>query len=206
MGMTVKKLAQEIGVTDQTIRNWVKSGKIPYHVAPSNRAYFTDDDLKRIIKKGNQNKTWAYYARSSCGSNTALDNQIKLLTNTYGTNAIIIKDKGSGLNEKRKGLNKLLNLTKTEQITDIAITTQDRLTRFGYEYLKRYCTDHNVRIHVLNGPTEQQPEQELINDFMALLASFSGRYYHLRNTENKQKFLKEVNQKASTHAITGDES
>lgn len=194
MGYTVKGLAEKMGVTPQTVRLWVHSGKVPYHVGPNNRTFFTDEDVKQIIKEPNKHETiWAYYARSSCGNQTAINNQIELLKNAYGnTPTYIINDKASGLNENRKGLNKILDLAHTNQITDIAITTQDRLTRFGYKYIQKYLTDNNVKIHILQGTTEKQPEQELIDDFMALLASFSGRYYHLRNTENQQKLLQQA--------------
>ena len=94
--------------------------------------------------------------------------------------------------EHRKGLKKLLDLARDKKITDIAITTEDRLTRFGYEYITRYLTENGVHMHVLIGTTERQPEAELIDDFMALLASFSGRYYHLRNNDNEKRFLKDI--------------
>lgn len=192
MGYTIPGLAKQIGVTPQTIRNWVNKDMIPSHIAPSGRTFFTDEDVTQIINKKQNTRIWAHYARSSCGSKTALQNQLNQLEEKYGTPEYTIKDSASGLNEKRKGLQKILDLARDKKITDIAITTEDRLTRFGYEYLKRYLTENGVNIHILTGTTEKQPEAELIDDFMTLLASFSGRYYHLRNNKNEKKFLKDI--------------
>lgn len=194
MGLSVSGLAEMMGVQGQTVRVWVRKGKIPYHRSPSNRVFFTDEDIQTILNQHNTHPTsWAYYARSSCGSTTALNNQIEQLKAAYGdTPTHIITDRASGLNENRKGLHQILNLAKQHKITDIAITTQDRLTRFGYTYLEKYLQDNGITIHCLEGKTEKQPEQELIDDFMTLLASFSGKYYHLRSTKNQQRFIKEA--------------
>lgn len=197
MGMNVPGLAKMMGVQGQTVRLWIKQGKIPYHVNPSGRAYFTDDDLEKIIKKPTP-QSWCHYARSSCGSTTAINNQLTRLAEEYGTPKYSITDRASGLNEKRHGLQQILAHARNGEITDLAITTTDRLTRFGYTYLETYLTEHGVTIHVLEGTTEKQPEAELIDDFMALLASFSGRYYHLRSAKNQQRFLEQAQAKAAT--------
>ena len=199
MGYTIPGLAKQIGVTPQTIRNWVNKDMIPSHIAPSGRTFFTDEDVTQIINKKQNIRVWAHYARSSCGSKTALQNQLNQLEEKYGTPEYTIKDSASGLNEKRKGLQKILDLARDKKITDIAITTEDRLTRFGYEYLNRYLTENGVNIHILTGTTEKQPEAELIDDFMALLASFSGRYYHLRSNKNEKKFLKDIENQVKDH-------
>lgn len=192
MGYTIPGLAKQVGVTPQTVRNWVSKGMIPSHIAPSGRTFFTDEDVNEILNKTQNTHTWAHYARSSCGNKTAIQNQLDQLQDKYGTPKYTIKDTVSGLNEKRKGLQRLLDLARDKKITDIAITTEDRLTRFGYEYITRYLTENGVHIHVLTGTTEKQPEAELIDDFMALLASFSGRYYHLRSNKNEKRFLKDI--------------
>ena len=36
------------------------------------------------------------------------------------------------------------------EISNIYLTYQDRLTRFGFQYLEQYFTSHGTLIHVLN--------------------------------------------------------
>jgi putative resolvase len=97
-----------------------------------------------------------------------------------------IEDVASGLNDRRKGLIKLMNLAKHGKITDLAIRYRDRLTRFGYEYLHQYFESHDVNIHVLdNHIDEKSAQEELVEDLMAIIASFSGRLYGIRSHKNQ---------------------
>lgn len=198
-GLTTSGLADLMGVKTQTIRNWIKAGKIPHHTAPSGRAYFTEHDIKTITSGQTTQTITAFYARSSCGSKTAINNQLKTLETAYGEPAYKIRDTNSGLNEHRKGLAKLMKMAHDGEINNIAITTQDRLTRFGYKYLEEYFKAYNVTITVLEGEVEKQPEQELLDDFMALIASFSGRYYHMRGTKREERFIQEVNKRGQAN-------
>ena len=58
-----------------------------------------------------------------------MDSQINKLTKAYGSPVLIFKDKGSGLNENRKGLLKSLDEAKNGSFNRLAIVAKDRLTR-----------------------------------------------------------------------------
>ena len=64
---------------------------------------------------------------------------------------------------------------------------EDRLTRFGQEYLQRLFASFGVTLTVLEPGAEKTPEQELTEDLLALIASFSGRLYWM--CSHKQKDL-----------------
>ena len=60
-----------------------------------------------------------------------------------------------------------------------------RLTRFGFNYLERICNHHGVRIIVVKDIDKTKSiEQELAEDLMSLIASFSGKLYGLRSKGN----------------------
>lgn len=98
---------------------------------------------------------------------------------------------------------KVVNNIKT-----VYVTHQDRLTRFGYKYLKRLLALSNVELISLHETiSPPHPQEELIRDFMSLLASFSGKYYRLRGKENSRKFLEQVEADLNGNTTTaGDES
>lgn len=187
------KMAQIMGCTPQTIRKWVDTGKIPYHKNPAGQLIFTEDDIKQALGDSNttntNKQTWAYYLRSSQGKTSALNNQEKLLRSQYPQPKYIIKDRASGLNENRKGLNRLITLAKNGEITDIAITNKDRLTRFGYKYLEELFQQNGIKLHYIQTKQTKDAADELMDDFMALIASFSGRFYQQRNKANTKKLL-----------------
>ena len=89
---------------------------------------------------------------------------------------VTFSDVGSGLNDKRKGLLKLMDLAKKE-ITDVAIRYRDRLTRFGYGYLEEYFKSHNVTIHVLDEKENTKSiQEELADDLIGIITSFQKNY------------------------------
>jgi predicted site-specific integrase-resolvase len=81
----------------------------------------------------------------------------------------------------------LLKLVVEDQVGEIAITYADRLTRFGQEYLDVLFASFGVTLTILEPGAEKTPEQELTDDLLALIASFSGRLYGMRS--HKQQAL-----------------
>ena len=98
----------------------------------------------------------------------------------------IIKECGSGLNEKRKGFLKILKLVSDRKIDKVVIEHKDRLTRFGFEILTYFFDTYGVEIEVVD-KKDYTFEEELTNDMMMLIASFSGKLYSKRAKENKSK-------------------
>ena len=86
----------------------------------------------------------------------------------------IIKEVGSGLNDDRK---KLIKILKDPSITKIVVEHKDRLTRFGFNYIKILS---NAEIEVVNNVDNN--EQDLMQDFVSLVTSFCARLYGRRRT------------------------
>ena len=56
---------------------------------------------------------------------------------------------------------------------------RDRLARFGVGWIERYLSVCGVSVEVLHERGDKSLLEELMDDFMALLASFSGRFYQV---------------------------
>lgn len=97
----------------------------------------------------------------------------------------VITDVGSGLNANRKGLNKLIKYVIESKVDTVYIKYKDRLTRFGYEYLEKFFESYDVKIIVLEDGESKTNQEELVEDMMSLIASFSGKFYGLRSKEKK---------------------
>ena len=103
-------------------------------------------------------------------------------------NPLILKEVGSGLNDKRPQLQKLLKMVCNDEIRNVYITYKDRLTRFGYNYLETMFLEHNVNIIVVKDENaDKSVQEELVEDMMSLIASFSGKLYGMRSKKNKIK-------------------
>ena len=71
------------------------------------------------------------------------------------------------------------------------IEHKDRLTRFQYNLIEFFFNSYGVEIELLD-KKEYTEQEELVNDMMMLIASFSGRLYSARAKENARKRKQEI--------------
>jgi len=93
----------------------------------------------------------------------------------------IVKECASGLNDKRPKLQKILKENKS---TRIIVEHKDRLTRFGFEYIK---TLYDGELVIINEITESQ--NDLMQDFVSLVTSFCARLYGQRRNKRRTEQL-----------------
>lgn len=98
---------------------------------------------------------------------------------------------GSGLNDKRKGFIKLCDLVVNGKINKVVIEHKDRLTRFQCNLIEFFLNSYGVEIELLD-KKEYTEQEELVNDMMMLIVSFSGRLYSARAKENTKKRKQEI--------------
>jgi putative resolvase len=197
--LTMKEAKQLLGVSTKTIQNWDRAGIIEVVRTPGGRRRIPLSEIERLRGKSplSQKKKIAIYARVSSNEQKQkgdLERQINFIKDNLGEGFLLIEilsDVGSGLNDKRKGLHKLMKLAKENEITDIAIRYKDRLTRFGYGYLEEFFNSHSVTIHILDQEEEiKTAQEELADDLISIITSFSGKLYGLRSKKHKE--LKEI--------------
>ena len=60
-----------------------------------------------------------------------------------------------------------MGMARRGEVTDLAITYRDRLTRFGFGYLQEFFSGYGVRIHVVDGQEDRKSvQEELVDDLM----------------------------------------
>ncbi len=94
---------------------------------------------------------------------------------------LVAQDRASGLNDKRRGLQRVLKAARDRRIDLVIVTHEDRLTRFGFGHLKALFEAYGCEVRVLHERPDGDPQQELLADFMSLIATFSGRLYGQRS-------------------------
>ena len=58
-------------------------------------------------------------------------------------------------------------------------TYKDRLTQYGYKYLKQYICEFEVDVKYLDTLDKQSPESEMVEDLVIIIPSFSRTFYKL---------------------------
>ena len=195
---SISKTADILGVSQKTLRVWDKQNKlIPVLTSGGHRRY-KETDINAFIgiePISNDNKEiCVIYARvSSQKQKTSgdLDRQSQRLSEYCAKHNLyvehIIKDVGSGLNDKRIGFNQLTNLVITGKVNKVIVEHKDRLTRFQFNFIKKMYAVFGCEIIVLDDKEDVSDAEELTRDLMALLASFSGKYYGRRSIESRKK-------------------
>ena len=196
----VHEVAEILGVTTKTVRNYDKDGKIKTCRTEGNHRMIAREDLIAfldskglIVNNINDGKRDIIYARVSSHDQKKggdLDRQAMYLIDKIDNliNPLILKEVGSGLNDKRPQLQKLLKMVCNYEVRNIYITYKDRLTRFGYHYLETMFLAHNVNIIIVKDENaEKSVQEELVEDMMSLIASFSGKLYGMRSKKKKIK-------------------
>jgi len=160
---------------------------------------FDENEIRRVIegkKRRNKKKKpgVAVYSRVSSHEQKKkgdLRRQEGRLLNFCSQNKLPIidklKDVGSGLNAKRKGLQRLFKLVTRGKISEVLITYPDRLTRFGFLYLKSFFDSYGVKITVLESRQVNSVQQEMVDDLIAIITSFSGKIHGMRGRKRKIK-------------------
>ena len=205
MPIRVSQAAEILQVSPQTVRNFCNMGKLPYELNTANQRVFKEQDLLdfKRARLGLPPETVStyFYVRTSSKQDVSLANQEDKLRSSYGEPTAIFKDTASGLSDKRRGLNKLFTeLENTHGSKIVYITNKDRLTRFNFRFLERYLKLLNTEIIILDSDETKEPLEVLMQDFMSLLASFSGKFYRLRGWDQRRKFLKDVQDEVDKHA------
>ena len=126
--------------------------------------------------------------------------QERLLTHycaAKGWHHEIISDLGSGLNYRKKGLKRLIDLILTSKISRLVLTHKDRLLRFGSELIFTLCEIKEIEVVLINQGNLSSFEEELTKDVLEIITVFSARLYGKRSHRNK-KLLNAV------QALTGE--
>ena len=159
------EVAKILNLTKKTVQKYDQIGKLKFCRTNSNYRLLKRDDLLDYLNNEgllcdiSLEKRDVIYARVSSNEQKIkgdLDRQAIFLieNNSDLINPLILKEVGSGLNDKRKKLIELINLVCDDQVRNVYVTYKDRLTRFGFNYLEEMFKKHNVKIIVVKDKTE----------------------------------------------------
>lgn len=183
--MKLSHYAKKIGLDYRTVWNWYKEGKIPNaYQTHSGTIIIPDEEIEHKQEYG-----VILYARTSSSKNKELlDNQVERLKNYAISRGYkikqIVKEFGSGLNDERKQLSKIL---QDNQYDKIIVENKDRLTRFGFNWIQLLTGN---RIEVINEAKEK--DEDIVKDLISIIHCFSARIYGLRRSQKFDTKIRQV--------------
>lgn len=174
-----KKAQSFFKVSEQTLRDWANSGKLDFITTlRGHRRYkilILPDTRKKII-----------YARvSSKKQEDDLERQAIFLQTKY-PDYELIKDIGSGINNKRPGFRRILEQLFKGHIEEVVVTTGDRFSRFGSDMFEWIFEQFGAKLTAVNSKRFKSTQEELSEDLMAIITVFTARYYGRRSYKNQK--------------------
>ncbi|NMG10974.1 IS607 family transposase [Brasilonema sp. UFV-L1] len=147
------------------------------------------------LKPPESNRKIIIYCRvSSNNQKPELKNQVLAMENFCLAKGIAVTETiteiGGGLNFKRKKFIALVMSILKGEISTLVVAHKDRLCRFAFEFVEELPDSSDCQIIVANQES-LSPQQELVEDLMAIIHCFSCRLYGLRNysKEIKEKLV-----------------
>ncbi len=187
----ISEFAQRIGRATSTIRRWEREGKLTAKRLPSGQRYFDESDVRAMLGGAPNKRLTVVYCRvSSAGQKGDLASQVAAMEAFCLSGSIAvdewIKEVGSGMNFKRKQFLGLLDRIERGEIARVLVAHKDRLVRFGFDLLEHRAHEQGCELVVANHES-LSPEQEMVEDLLAIVQTFSCRLYGMRKYKKQIK-------------------
>jgi len=180
--ISVKESCKILGVCARTLHNYAMEGKIDYIRTHGNWKKY---NIRKYLKDNgcSEKKKICYCRVSSADRKDDLERQIKSLTEKYPKYEII-SDIGSGINFKRKGLQKLIEMAIDGKLSKLVINYKDRLCRIGFELLEFIFTKYSQTKIIIENESEKNINDEITNDLIEIVTVYSSKIYGARSHKN----------------------
>ena len=189
--MSIGKFAKELGVTPEHVRTMHRTGEvIPARISEKGTRYYSEEQLRELKNtqfSQREEKVVAYCRVSTKSQKADLEKQVENVKSymyAKGYSFEVITDIGSGINYKNKGLQELVSLIDSNQVSKVVILHKDKLVRFGFELVQLLCELHDVEIEIID-KSEHSEDEELTDDLTQIVTVFANRLYGSRSKKTK---------------------
>jgi predicted site-specific integrase-resolvase len=194
--LSIGQAAAVIGVSVSTMRRWDKNSSFPsmirtqgghrrYSLKAIRQIFFGESSVSE------SRQTTVLYSRvSSSDQLNDLERQAERLRTkavTENWKILEIRDQGSGINCKKRGLKKLLSLICNQKIIRVVLTHKDRLLRFGSELIFQICKEFGIDVVILDDYVAKDFNEELAAEIIEIITVSSARLYGKRSHQNRKR-------------------
>ena len=182
----IGEFADKIGRSSSTVRRWEAEGRIEAKRSLGGQRYFDDSDVRKALRinvPDIDRKTVVYCRVSSTGQKDDLKSQQWSMEQFCIARGVSvdewITEVGGGMNFNRKKFLGIVDRISDGDVERLIVAHKDRLTRFGFDLIEHIARRNDCEVIVANAET-LSPQQELVEDLLAIIHTFSCRLYGLR--------------------------
>jgi putative resolvase len=179
--MKLSAYAKQQGISYQTAWRMWQRGELPAHQLPSGTVIV---EVPAALQAVRPQKVAVYARVSSTEHRKDLEGQAERVAAFCAAKgwqvAKIVKECGSGVNDQRP---QFLALLADTSISHIVVEQKDRCSRFGVAYIQTLLKTQGRELVIVNEAEEGQ--EDLLQDFVAIITSFTARLYGRRRASRK---------------------
>lgn len=184
--MKLSAFAKHLGISYDTAWRMWKRGELAAYQLPSGTVIVESPTSPATLPSPQK---VAVYTRVSSTENRAnLDSQAERVISFCIARgwvvSKVVKECGSGVNDQRP---QFLALLADTSITHIVVEHKDRCSRFGVAYIQTLLAAQGRELVIMN-QAETGPD-DLMQDFAAIITSFTARLYGRRRAGRKKQEL-----------------
>ena len=183
--MSITEFANTLGVIPDTVRRWERSGKLSPERTHGGHRRYTEKDVQNALRLKilDKPKRKVIYCRvSGANQKDDLKSQVEVMELFAIGRGLItetITEIGDGMNMSRPKFLKIVTDIINGDIDTVIVAHKDRLARFGFELVENIAKTYGCEIIVVNCE-KLSPQQEMVEDLMSIIHTFSCRLYGLR--------------------------
>jgi len=180
-------------VSRDTLRRWADEGKVKvYKSKGGHRRYWIGQEEIETVHKAKEKinifqkkkftDTLIYGRVSSSKQRFDLERQIKQIENYCQEkkyNYQTITDIASGINFKRKGLQKILDIAIQGNLKRIVVAHKDRLARIGFDLIETILSKYGTVIDIIE-TENSNGESEIKEDIISIITHYTAKFYGSR--------------------------
>lgn len=202
--LPLAKAAELLGVHKDTLRDWSDAGEIEAVRTPGRWRKYRLSDIEKLQgieshERENQEVRAVAYCRVSShdqkkkGDLERQSDRVVAHVARQGYKLVqAFEEISSGMSDTRPKLHRLFKLVDAHEVDVVVVEHKDRLCRFNFGYLQAYFQSHGVEVEWIEDVLGKSYEEELVEDMLSLMSSFSACIYGKRSAENRRKKRKKA--------------
>lgn len=202
--LDVSEAADILGMAKITVRR-LSPTVLPVQYTEGGHRRYKESDVKRYMNiadtKEEKELGVAIYCRVSSNEQKTKgdlerqkDRLVKHCVEKGYKIVSIYEEVGSGMNDNRKKLHSLFQQVVNGELKAVICEHKDRLTRFNYKMYEFFFNSYGVEIIHVEEVLSKSFENELCEDMISLMASFSAKVYSKRSSKNRKKREEDKNE------------